>query len=810
MYYRHPAGNNLPENTKKSSSKSFFQESLPLGNGHLGVMFNGGISTDLIMINDISAWMNTVRGENEVSQSGVQIGSYRNFEKVREATRNGCYGIGENSIEALGTKYISSKMPLGNYAPFTNLYITTDHDSVNVKNYIRGLDLRRGIGFVNYEIKDKKYSREYFCSFENDVFVIKYTCNSNSLNLKIKTRSQHKNKIEISGNEIVLTGETSMKKNNMHFQQRIHVFTDEGKVFPYDNEVLNVEDARNVYIVLSAYTDYLPVYPHFSGRDYVKDSKRAIEKALSLGYERLKDSHIKDISTIIDRCKLNLDYNPSHLPTDSLINNGSSRELDLLYFNYSRYLQTACSRGTAVPSNLQGIWNPYINPMWNCDYHNDINIAMNYWMVETSNLQELFMPYFGWMKIIAKSGRYSAQESFGINNGWSSGLNSNIFGFSAQNEHGRRMQHSGAWLCQNLYEHYSFTQDKEYLKEIYPIIKGAAEFYLDFLAPWKDGTLVVYPTWSPENAFLPEKYGNLNKQSYGASYDQQLIYNLFVDCLEASFILNKDEDFRERIKNIIPKLCPQKIGHFGQIQEWPEDLDRPDDTHRHLSHLIALFPGRDFSLYIDEKLYNAAETTMNHRDSGDNDDGWKAAIRMSLWARLFDGNAAYRFYSSLTTKSVSQNLFNGGKSVFQIDGNFGAGAGVCEMLLQSHLRSVDNVTNNIYQATYKGYRMKDSGTKKEFVPVVPNDVLYTSPYILHLLPALPDAWKDGEVKGLKARGNFTVDIKWKDKKISEAKISANTGGSFRILNDGILSDVITLQKGNYIILNESNFKRPIQ
>lgn len=795
MHYDAPASAYLAvDPRRKTQPIGYIQEALPLGNGRMGALFSGGINKEHLVINEISAWMNTVRGRDEVAQSGVRLGSYKNLETLREATRNGQYGTDENSIESLATRYFGSHTRLGNYAPFTDVFISTGHDSTQVTNYHRSLNLRNGLGTVSYEIGESRYTREYFCSYPNDLLVVRYTSDGEPLNLKINTSAKHMTKIKHGFiNRVTLVGEIPMIRDNMEFIQILHVVVNKGSVSSSPDGELAVRNAQEVTIYISGYTDYLPIYPTFKGRDYEQDGENAISEAVAAGYDAVKEAHIADLTSLIDRCQLDLKVTPSGLSTDELVAKGESVELENLYFNYARYLQTACSRGTAVPSNLQGIWNSYEAPMWNCDYHTDINIAMNYWMVETANLPELFAPYLEWMKIIAVSGFYTAKEAFGAKRGWSVGLNSNVFGFTAQNEHGRRMQHAGAWLAQNLYDHFSFSRDKKKLKEIYPIIKGAAEFFLEFLAPWKDGTLVVYPTWSPENDFLSDKHSKLNKQAWGASYDQQLIYNLFVDCIEASIILDQDETFRQELKATIPRLCPQKVGRYGQLQEWPEDWDEPDDSHRHVSHLIALHPGRDISLLTNREFADAAHISLSTRSLGPQG-GWASAWRISLWARMFDGNRAHDYYRTLTTGRTSPNLFNGGTSHFQVDGNFGGAAGVCEMLLQSHLRSIDNEAATIHEAAFNAY-VKDPAASSHFRPVVPDDALAKAPYILHLLPALPDAWPDGSISGLRARGGFELDIDWKDGKLIRARIQAVNGGEFRIYSDGSLSEVMTLGAG---------------
>ncbi len=796
LTYDEPASKFTTGQRQDYSKPGYMQEALPLGNGRLGAMFSGDMEEEHIMLNDITLWMNSIRGLSEVEQSGTRIGAYKNFEKVREAYRNENYGTSENSMESMSTKYLSSHQPLGNYAPFTDVYIATGHQSEAVTNYTRSLDVFSGVGHVNYSVGKANFTREYFCSYPNDVVAMRYTAENAEMNLTIKASSLHKiTNLIAEGKVLVLNGEAAMVKDPVKFQQRVFIDAGNAKITAQDDGTLKVENAKDVKIYVSAYTDYLPVYPSFKGRDFETDTKTTLENAVKLGYDKLKSIHQKDVSDLMDNCLLNLDYEPSHVTTDELIKNGPSLELENLYFNYSRYLQLSCSRSAPVPSNLQGLWNGHLKPAWNGDYHNDINVAMNYWMVETANLPGSFTPYVEWMKILAESGKHVAQETYGVEKGWSTGLNGNVFGFTAPNEHGRRMQQSGAWLCQNLFEHYAFGKDVNYLKEIYPILKGAAEFYLEFLAPWKDGSLLVYPTWSPENAYLVEQFGKLNKQAYGASFEQQLVLNLFTDCIEASTVLNRDKAFRETLRHIIPKLCPQKIGQYGQVQEWPEDWDSPIDQHRHISHLIALHPGRDFSPLTTLELTNAALVTMKHR--GDVSTGWSTAWKTNFWARLHHGDKAHRFYKFLTSERAYPNLFDF-HPPFQIDGNFGGVAGVCEMLLQSHLRSIDSKAETIEEAAFVAYH-KNMDQPNHFVPVVPDESLAEAPYIFHLLPALPSSWPDGNVKGLRARGGFEVDIVWESGKLKQAKIHAVKEGRFRVYSNGQLSETLSLKQGETMV-----------
>ena len=791
LQYDAPAGDDFGEKQKGKKKKlGYMQTALPMGNGRLGAMFSGGVDHEHLLINDITLWMNAKRGMDEVAQSGTRIGAGANLDTVRAAYRAGDYGSKPNSMESVATKFLSTQEPLGNYAPFTDVLISTGHDPEAVSDYRRSLDSRTGLGTVSYSIGNNKFTREFFCSHPHDVVVARYSANAAVLNLTVKTSTKHNGaKVKAQTDQIVLTGEAEMIQDNVQFMQVVNVDADAGSVNAQPDGSLRITGASEVTIVLAGYCDYLPVYPSFKGRDYKADCVETVSAAAKLSYEALKQCHVDDFSAQMKRCQLELDFEPSGLTTDKLVGT-SGLELENLYFNYGRYLQLSCSRDAPVPSNLQGLWNDSLKPAWNCDYHNDINVEMNYWMVDPANLSESFRPFVNWTKTLAQSGAHTARETFGVNNGWSVGLNSNVFGFTAQNIHGRRNQQAGHWLCQNLYDHYASNQDRKYLEEIYPILKGSAEFFVDFLAPWKDGTLVVYPTWSPENDFLSKKYGKRNKQCYGAAWDQQLILNLFTDCIEASLVLGRDKTFRQTLKTMIPKLSPQKIGQHGQLQEWPEDLDEPSNKHRHISHLIALHPGRDISPLTTKELYGAALVTMKHR--GDQSTGWSTGWKTCFWARLHDGDHAHKIYRFLTSKRAYPNLFDF-HPPFQIDGNFGGTAGVCEMLLQSHLRSVDAGAGSIGEAAFVAYK-KDGTAPNHFRPVVPDQPLVDAPYILHLLPALPSAWASGKVTGLRARGGFEVDISWNASRLTTALIRTDKGGTFRMYHDGKLSDNITLDK----------------
>ena len=794
LRYDAPAKESTGKRKGKGKAKNglgFMQTALPLGNGRLGAMFSGGVDAEHLVTNDITLWMNSKRGLDDVAQSGTRTGGKDSLEIVRKVYRDGKYGTKAGSMESVGTEHLAAKGKLGNYAPFSDVFISTGHDLSQVKDYQRQLDARTGLGTVSYSIGDGRFTREFFCSYPHDVAGGRFLATGATMDLVLKISTKHKKaKVSSTGNQITLIGEAAMERDNVEFMQLMQVDAGDAEVQAQADGSIKITGASEVTFFLSGYCDYLPVYPAFKGRDYRGDCQKVIATASALGYEQLKQEHVADVSAMMGRCRLELDFEPKGITTDKLVSGGGGLELENLYFNYTRYLQMSCSRGAPVPSNLQGLWNDSLKPAWNCDYHTDINVQMNYWMVDSANLPESFSPFVEWTKILAQSGTHTAKESFGINKGWSVGLNGNVFGFTAQNFHGRRLQQGGHWLTQNLFDHYAYTQDREYLEEIYPVLKGSAEFFMEFLAPWKDGTLVVYPTWSPENTFLTKEYGKLNKQAYGASWDQQLLLGLFTDCIEASTILGRDEAFRQQLKELIPKLCPQKIGQHGQLQEWPEDWDRPNDEHRHISHLIALHPGRDISPLTTRELYDAALVTMKHR--GDESTGWSTGWKTCFWARLHNGDRAHKIYRFLTAKRAYPNLFDF-HPPFQIDGNFGGVAGVCEMLLQSHLRSVNVDADSIEEAAYTAYQQSPEN-EKHFHPVVPDESLSQAPYILHLLPALPPQWPNGKVVGLGARGGFEVDIEWESGKLKGASVRAKRDGKFRLYANGKLSKEIQLQQ----------------
>jgi len=353
--------------------------------------------------------MNSTRGESEFKQSGSPADGKDYLELVRAACRDGRFGTKEGSIESLGTKYLASKQELGNFAPFADLEIRTGHDPSAADDYRRALDLSTGLGSVRYTVGDIKYSREYFCSHPQDLFVARFTADGGTMDLVLQARTAHKKStIESIGREIHLRGFASMDRDDMAFMQAVRVAASDAKVEAKADGTLHVSGATEVILFVAGYTDYLPKYPEFKGRDFEGDTLRALQQAEELGYTALKSNHVADVQSLMQRVQLDLGVETSGLTTNRLVKEGDPRELQELYFDYARYLQICSSRDAPVPSNLQGLWNTLLVPPWQSDYHTDINVQMNYWMVETANLPESFSPFLQWTKVLAESGRHSA------------------------------------------------------------------------------------------------------------------------------------------------------------------------------------------------------------------------------------------------------------------------------------------------------------------------------------------------------------------------------------------------------------------
>lgn len=706
-------------------------EALPVGNGRLGAMVFGGIAQERIQLNEETVWDGYERDTTSPDALAA----------LPEVRRLLFEGKNKEAEELAKKTLVGRPGKIHSYQSLGDLNISFP-EAQEVKDYRRSLDIEQGIAATHFTADGTTIHREVFASVPDQVIVVHVSAdNPGKISLRANlSRVQDAESLCLEDNRLVLRGQIQRPREDtgenagLKFECHALPVCLGGKIARQDNSVV-IQNADKVYFIIAAATNYRGKDPEVLCRTWIEHAAKS--------YEELRANHVADHRKLFDRVDLYLGTGPTDLPTDERLarvaQGAEDPDLVTLYFQYGRYLLMGCSRPGCLPANLQGIWNEHMEAPWQSDYHTNINLQMNYWPAEVTNLSECHLPLIDFMESLVPSGEHTAKVHYGAR-GWVVHHITDIFGFTTPHDSILGIWPMGAaWLCWHPYEHYLYTGDVEFLRNrAYPLMKGAALFLLDFLVEDPQGRLVTCPSHSPENTFIKPD-GTHSMFTYGATMDLMIIHNLFSNCIEASRILNTDEDFRQQLESALKRLAPLQISpKTGRLQEWIEDYDEAEPGHRHMSHLFGLHPGCQITLRDTPELAAAARKSLEYRLAhGGGHTGWSRAWIVSFWARFEEPEKAYENLQALLAKSTLPNLFDD-HPPFQIDGNFGGTAGIAEMLLQSHAGSI------------------------------------------HLLPALPKAWNTGYFRGLRARGGYEIDLAWKDGNVTSGVMKATQNTPCRI------------------------------
>ena len=716
-------------------------EALPVGNGRLGAMVFGNPAKEQLQLNEETVWAGQ---PNSNANPNVDPNA---INEIRDLIFEGKYRAAQDMVD----QKIFFKVNHGmSYQSVGDLYLEfPGHEDYT--SYYRDLDISDATASVSYAVDGVTFEREVISAFGDDVVAVRLTASEKgkitfNASLTSPHRKQH---VEVEDGDIVLwgvTGDQEGLEGRVEFTSRVRVIHKGGELEAGETG-LSLSGADEALVLVSTGTNFVD-YKTLTA-DGAKKAKDILDKAASKAYKSMRKAHVAEYQKYFDRVSLDLGTTPAAAATTDVrvkdFAGGDDPQLVELYFQFGRYLLICSSQPGGQPANLQGIWADGLSPAWDSKYTTNINVEMNYWPAEIGNLTEMHEPFIQMVKEVAQTGAETARKMYGTR-GWVLHHNTDIWRITGPVDFAASgmWPTGGAWFCRHLWEHYLHTGDKEFLAEVYPVMKGAAEFFVDFMIPEPDhGWMVIAPSNSPENAFMRDP-GDVTVCA-GTTMDNQMVSELFTNIITASAVLGTDADFADSLAVLKSKMAPMQIGQHAQLQEWMYDWDNPNDHHRHVSHLYGLFPGNQISPWRTPELFAAARNSLNYR--GDPATGWSMGWKVCLWARLLDGNRAYKLITDQLSPAGSTGFWGKGGTYpnlfdahppFQIDGNFGCAAGIAEMMLQSHDGAV------------------------------------------HVLPSVPDRWADGKVSGLVARGGFVVDIEWQDGKITVVKVKSELGGNLRI------------------------------